>query len=294
MRNFPAILFVLLLPVSLFSQKQVSVVIKTSAMSKGSQPAFEVDIPQTSLKDVERDWKKYLGVNTKAKVSETTGEILAKGASYPEISKAPFNIYSKVIATTEGVTLTAWFTPNDSIFFSKGSEATAAQRFVRDFAVAEYYLAMRDQYQDERQKLEKMKDELEKQVRDEEKSNIKIADNKRAIARAQEDLATNANDQKDVAANITLQQTEVTKARSRSADALKEADNQLKKMEDDLKKLKDKEESLHKKIDDWNKQNTAEARDVDNSEKAQKESQAAIEKQKQLIANLALKMKAIK
>lgn len=269
----------------------------TVNMSKGMNNGFEVDIPQAAAKDVEKDWKHRLTVGNKAKLAETNGEIGARGIDNKDIATQPFNAYCIVSSSTGGVKLIAWFTFNDTTFFatkSGRSEAIAASRFVRDFANAEYFITVKNTYEKEREKLDKMRDELEKSVKAQEKSALKISENKRAIARAQEDLAANDNDQMEATAAVNLQQAEVDKARNGNPDIYKAADKELKELQDEAKKLKSKNADLHKKIDEWNKENTTEDRNMTSAKKDQAKATDTMEKQKALIKDLAAKLKAIK
>ena len=259
-------------------------------MSKGINTGLEAEIPATSIKDVERDWKRRLTTGSKAKLTETNGEIIVHGIDNKDISAKPFNLYSILTTNNDGVKLTVWFTNNDTVFFT----SKPASLLVHDFATAEYFLATKTMHQKERDKLEKLKDDLEKSIKNQEKSNLKITDNKRAIARAQEDLTTNESDQKEASSAITLQQAELNKDRSGNPEIYKAADKELKEMEDAKKKLQDRNQALHKKIDDWNKEVVAEERNITTEKQTQAQTAEAIEKQKTLIANLAAKLKSIK
>ena len=297
MKSFLISFLVFVLPLFVLSQNPVSVKEVSLNMSKGVQHGFEVEIPYASAKEVKKDWKHRLTAGNKAKQSEGNGEVAIKGIDNKDIAGALFNVYAIVTATDHGVKLTAFFTYNDTTFFttqSGKSEASAASKLVRDFGGAEYYLAVKSSYHTEREKLEKLKDELEKNIRIEEKSALKITENKRAIARAQDDLATNENDLKEATAAVNLQQAEVNKARSGNADLFKAADKALKELQDAEKKLKNHSEDLHKKIDNWNKDNTTEERAVTMAKQDQAKNTDAIEKQKLLIKELAAKLKGIR
>ena len=269
----------------------------TVNMSKGINNGFEVEIPQAAARDIEKDWKHRLTVGNKVKLFETNGEIGARGIDNKDISARPFNVYCIITSSTGGVKLIAWFTFDDTTFFatkSGRSEAIAASRFVRDFANAEYYITVKNTYEKEREKLDKMRDELEKSVKAQEKSALKISENKRAITRAQEDLAANDNDQMEATAAVNLQQAEVDKARNGNPDIYKAADKELKELQDEAKKLKNKNTDLHKKIDEWNKENTTEERNITSAKKDQAKATDTVEKQKSLIKELAARLKAIK
>ena len=296
MKNHLLILLLFIFPLAGFSQTSIKVKEAAATMSKGSNNGFEVEIPQSSAKEVERDWKRRLTAGSKAKLTETNGEIAMRGWEDKEIAQQLFNVYSIIASTESGVKLTVWFTYNDTTFFNTKSgkpEATAASRFVRDFAAAEYFLAIKSAHQKAREKLDKLKDELEKNVRLEERSTQKIAENKRAVARAQEDLATNDNDQKEATAAITAQQADVAKARAGNAEVYKAAAKSLEEQQDAKKKLQSRSEDIHRKIDGWNKEIAAEDRSMATAKQGETQAADAISKQKLLIKDLEAKLKSI-
>lgn len=287
-------LFIGLIALNLFAQKQITVNEGTYAMSKGVKAGFQTEIPQGALKDIEREWERYVSSTCKGHTGGNPVETLTKGAENKIIYPRAFNIYCKIVSTTGGVQLTAWFTEDDNEYFSSGASGAAAKRFVRDFAVAQYFLVVRSEYKDQRNKLEKLKDDLEKHIREGEHAAAKTTENKRAIARAQDDIATNEADQKEIAAEINLQQAEVSKLLSANGDLYHGADKAIKDLEDDKKHLIDKKASLQKKIDDLTKDNIANDKVVSAAQAAQKQTAADIDKQKQLIKETEVKMKGIK
>lgn len=103
--------------VSVFAQKQITVLEDTFAMSKGTQTGFQVVVPQITLIEAEKQWLKYVATGTKVKATAVNGENIQPGAVNPNVSPKPFTIYSKLLETTEGVRITAWLTENDTIFF---------------------------------------------------------------------------------------------------------------------------------------------------------------------------------
>ena len=156
MKNHFLAYLILCLPMLGISQTVIKVKEVTVNMSKGVNTGFETDIPATALKDVEKDWKRRLTSGSKAKMTETNGEIAVRGIENKDIAARPFNLYSILASTNDGVKLTVWFNYNDTTFFSAKSgksETTAASAFVRDFAAAEYFLAIKTMHQKERDKL---------------------------------------------------------------------------------------------------------------------------------------------
>ena len=297
MKNIFLILTLFILPMAGFSQSSVKVKEVSMAMSKGTNNGFEVEIPQSNAKDVAHDWKHRLMAGSKAKLTESNGEIAIRGWEDKEISQQLFNVYSIISSTADGVKLTVWFTYNDTTFFTTKSgkaDATAASRFVHDFGAAEYFLSVKNAHQKAREKLDKLKDDLERNVRAEEKANQKITEDKRAVNRTQEDLVTNDNDQKEATLAIATQQAEVTKARAGNAEVYNAANKSLEEQQDEKKKLQSRADDLHKKIDGWNKEIASEGKDLATAKQAEAQNTDAITKQKLLIKDLEAKLKTIR
>ena len=95
---------------SLLAQKPIAVEESARIMSKGSFAAYTSLIPQTTLKDTEKDWMKYIATGSKLKAALLNGEYVLKGAVNKNVSPNTFNVYSKLLETTEGVNLTVWLT----------------------------------------------------------------------------------------------------------------------------------------------------------------------------------------
>src|ERR1700753_166312 len=119
-----------------YAQDPLNVDEAVKPMSKGSNPSFTVLIPQNTLKSTDKDWRKYIGAGSKGKVVDANGEIFIAGAVNKNVSATPFNVYSTLVETTDGVRLTAWLSLNDSVYISKdqgNDRDLAAQKYVRDF-----------------------------------------------------------------------------------------------------------------------------------------------------------------
>jgi len=95
MKNITVLLLLFALPVTSFSQSSVKVKEVTLAMSKGTNNGFEVEIPLSNAKEVARDWKRRLTAGSKAKLTETNGEIAMHGWEDKEITQNLFNLYSR-------------------------------------------------------------------------------------------------------------------------------------------------------------------------------------------------------
>src|SRR5580698_2344458 len=112
--KFITLLFALL-AVAAFAQEKITVDESPQPMSKGTYPAYMTEIPGAKLKDVQRDWKRYITSGSKGNVLEANDEISIIGAVNKNISLEPLNVYSHLIETTRGVKVTAWLNFKDSV-----------------------------------------------------------------------------------------------------------------------------------------------------------------------------------
>jgi hypothetical protein len=279
-----------------FAQADLTVTEKLRPNSKGTFNSFQVTIPQAKLKEVNRDWQKYLRDDANGKPEEINGEIIMRGAVNKNISPNPFIVYSKLLETNEGVVLTAWITEDDSVFISSelsNDKDLAAKKYVRDFAVQEFKEVVKEELSREKKTLDNLEDELKSFINDEDESRKKINEYERRIQRNRTAIGTNEGDQKNKIDQITAQKKTAESLRN-MPDAYKEANKTLKTYEDELKKLQKENEKLHKEIDAWQKDIRNEERNIDKSKADQKIKTEQIEKQKVVVKTVEEKLAAIK
>ena len=185
-----AILLLVILPTFLFSQKEIKVTEVEKEMSAGIGTSFVVNIPQTKLKDVISDWKKYIKKDAKGKVEEDKGEIKLIGAVNKNVSPFPFNILSKTLETNDGVQLSVWASNGDLFISSKASpdKSVAIQKYIHDFAVASYKDAVKDELKNEQEKLKETQKVFDGFVKDQKKAEDNISDDKKEIEKLQNDI----------------------------------------------------------------------------------------------------------
>ena len=138
-----------------FAQKPITVDVVPHSMSKDAQHSFIVEIPQTTLKDVEKDWVRYVGEGSKGRAVVVDGVHHQSGAFNGNISAYAFNIHSKLLEASEGVRLTVWISQDNSTFTPKDSSSgydLAVQKYVRDFAIREYRQAVQRELKAEQDK----------------------------------------------------------------------------------------------------------------------------------------------
>jgi hypothetical protein len=282
--------------ITAFAQKNITVDEAPRPMSKDTQFSYLVEIPQAKVKQVEKDWLKYISIKSKGKATVVNGENLQTEAVYKNISPNPFNVYSKLVETTDGVNLTVWLTDNNAAFISKtpnSIEDLAVQKYVRDFAVQEYKLAVEEELKMERNKLNDIEKQQASLIKDEEKSNKKINDNLRAIAKAKDKIVTTQSDIDAASVKIENQKTMVDKTAA-DANATKGAKKTLNDLEKDKVKSQKNTDGDAKDIESWEKEIREEQRNIADGKQKQGLKLSDIDAQKQIVYGVQTKLSNIK
>ncbi len=295
MRKFFLFLFSAL-SLCISAQKPITIEESVRPMSKDSQPSFTVEIPEVTLADVEKDWLKYVSSKSKGKATVVNGENLQPAAINKNISPNPFNVYSKLLATSNGVTLTAWFTENDTDFISKanknGSEL-AIEKYLRDFAAEQYREVVEAQLKTEQGVQNNLSKELDALIKEQEKSGKKVSESNRSIQKCNDNIATNNADIQSVSYKINDQKGMVERTAA-DANANKGAKQTLKDLENQKKKLQKQNETENKNIDSFNKTIREEERKIADVKEKITAKSAQIEQQKQKVSEVEQKLKGIK
>jgi hypothetical protein len=282
--------------ITAFAQKNITVDEAPRPMSKDTQFSYLVEIPQAKVKQVEKDWLKYISIKSKGKATVVNGENLQTEAVYKNISPNPFNVYSKLVETTDGVNLTVWLTDNNAAFISKtpnSIEDLAVQKYVRDFAVQEYKLAVEEELKMERNKLNDIEKQQASLIKDEEKSNKKINDNLRAIAKAKDKIVTTQSDIDAASVKIENQKKMVDKTAA-DANATKGAKKTLNDLEKDKVKSQKNTDGDAKDIESWEKEIREEQRNIADGKQKQGLKLSDIDAQKQIVYGVQTKLSNIK
>ncbi|MBL0309823.1 MAG: hypothetical protein IPP77_09165 [Bacteroidetes bacterium] len=281
-----------------YSQDQLTVDESLRPMSKGTQPAFTLNIPQTNLKDVEKEWMKYIKSGSKEKSVAVGGEIIMPGAVNKNIAAEPFTIYSTLLETNQGVFLSAWFgLGGDSVFITRelnNGKDLAAKKYIRDFAIQRYRVAVKAQVEIEKGKMKDLEKELKGLEKDEDKANKNINGYERDIQRSKDQIATNDGDEKRKGDLVYAQKTKMDNMNTYEKETLKAAEKVLKTLEKEKEKIQKDSEKENRKIDDWNSNIREERRKIDNLKQDQRIKRGQIADQKKVISEVEQKLKDIK
>lgn len=283
----PIVLFSI--SITAFSQNPIVVTVSPAPVSMDTLRSFVVVIPQTILKDVEKDWLKYLRRGSKGKATEANGVNLQTGAVNKNISAEPFNVYSRLISTTGGVRLNVWLGEISISKVPNSGQHLAVQKYVYDFVVQQYRHAVEAELKTERAKQQKLGNDLAGYIKSEEKSTKTVNANERTTERAKDAITTNNGDIQNSTDKISDQKQNVERNAS-DQNASKGAKKTLAELEDEKKDLQKENEKKSEKMYDRNKENRKEVRNIENSHENQANTAAALEKQKQVVHDVQTKL----
>jgi hypothetical protein len=213
--NFKKLLFsaIIALPTFLSAQVEMPIIEAEKEMSLGTKNCYMVVIPGAKAKDISESWKKYVRRETKAKAEDAANEIKIIGAVNKNISSLPFNIFAKVLETSEGAQLSAWFAEGEIFMSSKttADKSTAVQKYVHDFAVEAEKNVMNGMIAAETKKAKDLEKAFENVVNDQKKAEGNINNANKEIEKQQAKI-------KEELANIDKAKASQAAARA-SADA---------------------------------------------------------------------------
>ncbi len=253
-----------IISLSVFAQEPIAVTISRDSSVGIVNPSYSVDIPQVTLKDVESNWLKYIAKSSEGKALLVNGEFAQQNMMNQNISPNYFTFYSKLTETTKGVNLTARLARN-VIEAGNSNQPLAVQKYLRDFAVAEYRKAVVAELNTEENKLASLERDLAKVIKGQEKSTKTINVNERSNERAVDAVATNNSDITASGEKIT-EQKKMVEQTAADPNATKGAQKTLNEMESDKKDLQKANETQQKNTDNRNKENRAEGRNLTNSQ----------------------------
>ena len=281
-----------LLPLLSFAQQTITVTEQEQSMSKGMQTSYYVEIPQTHLKEVEKDWLKYGAEKSKGKTISANGENLQNEAVNQNISAKPFSLYSKLMETTDHVQVSIWVSEDNVTFISNRSlnnKGEAVKKYLYDFAIMEYKKAVSEELSMETKSQKDMEKQLDALIKEDEKSNKKINSNQAAIKSAADVTMTTNTNLAGMDDKISAQQQMVLSTAS-DPNAHKGAEKSLKDLQNQRADMIKLNENNVKNTDNWNKEIREEERKISDNKEKQTQQVAALDIQKQKVQSLSNKL----
>jgi len=280
-------LFGIIIPTAAFAQKPIVVEEVIKEMSKGMQSGFEVLVPEVTLREIKSDLSKYIRKGSRGKVEEKNGETFITGAVNKNISPDLFTVYVKRLEVDDGVKLTAFFTADDTLFFTTSlnpDQGLAIKKYLKDFAVAQYRELVSSELGLQQRKLQDMEMQFENLVKAKQKSERTINESKRTIELNKKEIVQNNFLDSLKAIEVLNQRQAVYKIKNSGTEEEKLESKKLKSLESEKRKLEKEKETLELEIDLLDNRIEDEQRAIENNLKLQEEKNKEIEKQKNKVA----------
>ncbi len=260
------------------AQQPIEVKIEQRPSSVGLQPAFEMAVPQATSNEAIDLWKETI-IGKKLfqkspKMEKIKDEWWANTILISDITSSPLNVITQVSTFTGQIYIRIFLQNGNDFLGSPGSpEQTteAASRFIRNYGVELYRLAVGKELKEEERKLNVLENELRQLTRKNDSYGNKIDDVQKDKMSSRED----ADYQKKILENDNRNTLGVLGEVSREdvADQLKDAQKDIKKAENEEQRLK---------------------RKVSKNEKNQKDKAYEIEKQKEIVEQVKTKLENIR
>jgi len=237
-----------------FSQEKIEVQEKDWAIADAMQPAFIVDIPQTTGKKAINLWEKTLVPknifdafkNLPKMEKEEKNKWVIRQLVIDAICADTLDVYTRISENQAGITFATLF-DNNGTFIGSQSNSVAAEKanaYVRSYAIELYKQAVQDEIDDLEKELKKMRNNYSSYEKDNKKLERKASDLRAEIVSTNNDLSNTKMMIKTK--QLSTADGNVTPL---SEEALEELRDDEKATAKAIKKLKKGVKSCEKKID---------------------------------------------
>jgi len=220
----------------------------TTAMSKGENPGIQLDIPEVTVDDVQRDLERRIKNKTKSKFVKSGNETAIQETIIKEISDTPLNFFVKVMPLDSGSRIIS-FAEDQGAFITESADADKYARFksfVRDFGVEAYREKVADQIKLQEKALSDLEGDLNKLKKQNEKMHTDIRDNEAAIVNSEVDIKANVKQQELKDDDIIKQKSVVSSTTDKETRKLE--NKKLNDLEKEKDKFRNEINSFNKKI----------------------------------------------
>jgi hypothetical protein len=216
-------------------------------MSKGEHPGIQLDIPEVTADDIQRDLEKRIKSKTKSKFVKSGNETSIEQTTIKEISETPLNVFVQVTPLDSGTRVTTHMEDQGKfIGEAEGDKYAKMKTFMRDFGIDVYKEEVSGQVRVQEKVLKDLEGSLDKLKKQNEKMHAYIKENEATIVNSEVDIKSNAR-QQEVKDEEILQQRGVVNATA-DKEARKVEDKKLNSLEREKNNLRDGINSLNKKI----------------------------------------------
>ena len=192
------------------------------SMSLGVKNALVLELPGTTEKIVEKQWKKYAKkYKGKTKRNKKADEYFTDNAEIVSINGAnTLDLYYRVVATGETVYFTSWYDLGGTYLNSTEhpDQYTEAEKILMRFAIEVAKEMTRRELDDEEDKAKKLEKQLKRLQNDNSKYHKSIEKARQTIAENESKIETNVIEQEDTNKQIELQREVIDGVKQRLSD----------------------------------------------------------------------------
>lgn len=303
MKNYLSVLLLMALCILYFqsvAQKDIQVEQKIISIAEGSHQAFIVDIPEADFKKVNKSWAKQIRKSTKSKVEHIDDEIVIRGTRIKAIDDQPISIYSIILPVDSAIRLAAVF-EIDSTFFDSDTvendihqqkQLNHVKRFMRDFAVEQYKVAVKSDLNAQKQKMASLNKSLLSLEKENEGYHKNIKEYEQDSLAAEEMITSLRNDSERKQKQIDDKKIERDNFTGDS-EALTTLKEEVKLLEKDKKAISRKIQRAQKSIVKYHGNIMEMYRLIERNLELRETRKAELEKQQNKVDEIRLKLQAI-
>jgi len=255
MKNLTLIVF-FLVNTYVFAQEKISVQQKEWAIDNAMQPAFVVEIPQTTGKKAINLWEKTLVpkniFDTFKKLpkmeKEEKNQWVIKRVFISEICPDTVDVYTRINETKDRITFVTLFNNNGNFIGNNSNQAGNASEYVRKYALELYRQGVNTELDDLKKELKKMESDYTGYNKDNRKLNRKSNDSQSSLnimktpSEASAPILSEeqmADKQKEIKKEEKALK-KYSKKMDKNTDKQKKLTKEIKKKEDEIKAVEEK------------------------------------------------------
>lgn len=304
------------------SQYKVEVETGEKPMSKGTQMAFTVMIPEAKTEEVEPVWKKYVNNRSvgerisnlatqvgnifkseenrasrdRLKVETKGGEMYVRSIEVNKISRYSMDVYARITQLPEGCQFSAFFQYTDSAFINESNvddeRILSLKSYIRDFGVEAYQSVVDNQIKEAKKEVSKQEGvlkDIESKTKKEEKSITRYESD---IQKSNARIFEVENDIVRVNEIITLKKTSFS-AMLKGTTEFDEAKKELKVLEKEKSACFREVKSLKGKIKSKEMDIKSAKNKIEKNEQDRKKQRLVIQEKENIVDQLAKKKAGI-
>lgn len=230
MKKYYTLVFLLITTI-LSAQDSIVVTVENRPSSLGIQPAFEVRVPQATQNEAIDLWKKTVVqpalFKKTSKMKKVKDEWLVNNVVINEISMFPMDVITQVSSFPGHIYVRVFLQTENGFLGADSTQQTdAATRFVRDYGVELYRLAVEKELRAEERLFKSLERDLNQLIR----KNKSFGRKQEDVEREKETLQEEARYQKEILNNERVILSENPDAERQTArEELKDTEKEIKK-----------------------------------------------------------------